>query len=381
MWRETHPLPLSGELLTSWYARRSHGISDKNMPRIEPARDRERRWRHPDIRPPAAQLRRVANFFDVPVDRLAASALNKRYKKLPLDFLAWHFPPFANRHAQPIMSPELQISWCSRCLAEDFAEGRPAHIRHDWILAAMTFCHRHRWPLAERCGACDSYLWKFAMPASGPLRMICRDCWRPLEQTRRSLFEAEAQAGASWRYLIDFETQIEAALMGRLPDQTLFNDTSARQLLDLVRDLCRLLLRNRRSYLPQSIPLNGLICPTMAAGEWTPVYRASRAEFPLATAGLAQRRYMLAAACAIIDARSEIGAAFFQGEHSTAIERFLQWVDRSILDRHMNAAGRWPSLLTRRIRNTRTETARRDMLEMLRSRLASLERGIAFLQQ
>lgn len=376
---DEHLFPLPGELLTSWYARRSRCLQEKAVPRLEPTRDRLGRWRHPDIRPSNACLRRAAHYFDVPLDQLKACAIATRGKRPPDDFLAWTHPPLASAPGNLVAMPALQISWCNRCLAEDFAEGRPAHIRHQWVFAYMTFCHRHRWPLVDRCGACSSYSWKFAAPARGPLRMICRDCWRPLEQSRGLLFEAEREAHASWRYLISFEAQIQTAVQGRTPDQTLLNDTSARQLLETVRDLCRLLLRNRPGYLPQSIPLNMLICPDMAAGEWTPVYRANYADTPLAVVGLMQRRYLLAAVCAVIDPRPEVGAAFFGEEQPPATERFIELIDRDVLEHHMESAD-WPPDLARRIRRTRSACSRRRILERLRRRLSSLERGIASLQ-
>ncbi|MBC7285619.1 MAG: hypothetical protein H5U12_30120 [Hoeflea sp.] len=129
-------------------------------------------WRHPDIRPTTRWLNGAARMFNVASPQLAANGLAKRYPALPLDFLAWEWAPFATGQDDLRSASRLRLSWCNRCLAEDFAARRPAHIRHHWALAASCFCHHHRWPLEERCNACSAFNWQIA--GSGYVEDTCK---------------------------------------------------------------------------------------------------------------------------------------------------------------------------------------------------------------
>ena len=144
--------------------------------------------------------------------------------------------------------PRLHMSWCSRCLAEVFAAGRSAHIRRHWVLAASGFCHAHSWPLEERCAVCRPSRWRFATPAHGPIRMVCEDCWRPLERAVPEALTAERKITVCWGRVIELETEVATALSGKTPDQFRFNFTSANQLLNEVRDICELLACSHRCF-------------------------------------------------------------------------------------------------------------------------------------
>lgn len=146
----THLAPLPDELLTSWWTRRSHDHRGRVLTEPRAVRDRVGQWRHPDIRPASMWLKVAAKQFGVETSQLRANTIDQLYPELPLDFLAWDWSPFGTEDGTPRTAPRLAVTWCSRCLAEDFAAGRPAHIRHQWTMAASGFCHLHRWPLDER---------------------------------------------------------------------------------------------------------------------------------------------------------------------------------------------------------------------------------------
>jgi hypothetical protein len=78
------------------------------------------------------------------------------------------------------------------------------------------------------------------MPARGPLRMICDACWQPMERTSAPAIYAGKDALLCWDHVIAFEQQCIGAIKGRTPDQFRFNFTSADQLLNEVRGICRL---------------------------------------------------------------------------------------------------------------------------------------------
>ncbi|MBV1692569.1 TniQ family protein [Novosphingobium sp. G106] len=246
--------PLPDELLTSWFARRRHNLRGRGLPEPKAVRDSKGAWRHPDIRPTRTWLNSACDRFNVEPSQLAASTFVRRFPHLPVDFLAWDWAPFPTEREGLRPAPRLAIAWCSRCLAEDFAVGRPAHIRQQWVNASLGFCHLHRWPLSDRCAACGSIRWKFAAPTRGPLRMLCAECWRPLERSLPEVLHASKELRDCWDCVIAFEAEVQTALRGRTPDQFRFNFTSASQLLNEVRDICGLLARNRLGFTPSSIP-------------------------------------------------------------------------------------------------------------------------------
>lgn len=252
----------------------------------------------------------------------------RRYPALPLDFAAWDFAVFAGSPDELRPPPMLRISWCSRCLAEDFAAGRPAQ---HWVLAATGFCHTHNWPLQDQCSSCGLGQWRFAVPPRGPVRLLCLGCWRPLERANPASLACGPDAQECWDCVIAFETELLNAVQGKTPNQLRFNFTSASQLINAVRDICRLLTR-RSCVRPRSdIALHRFECPALTPGRMPTDFAPIDATFPLAIASLAQRRVLLAAAAAIIDPLSSVGKSLFgQGSDPGSIplsgrSRDLPW--------------------------------------------------------
>lgn len=153
--------------------------------------------------------------------------------------------------------------------------------------------------------------------------MFCAECWRPLEQSLPAVLSVKDDVRNCWNLVIGFETEVLAALSGRTPDQFRFNFTSASQLLNQVRDICRLLARNHWGYTRSNIPLNAFVSPAMTPGRLRPEFLESDASYPLAVASISKRRCLLAAACAILDPRVETGSALFDAAAPPALETFL----------------------------------------------------------
>lgn len=312
-------------------------------PKAVRARDGD--WRHPDVRPTWAWLRAAGERLDVSASCLADHGIARRYPALPLDFLVWRYRP-GPEHPEASFAPKLSIAWCSRCLAEGFANGEPAYVRRQWVLAASGFCHRRRWPLEDRCNACGSLDWHFATAARGPLRMICGACWRPLERASESMLSAELSARPCWDHLIAFEEQLMGAMAGKTPDQTRFNFTSASQLLGQVRDICSLLTRappghDYCSGRTRTIALNDFACDAMASGMAGYRFLSYNAPNPLATASPLLRRCLLAAACAIIDPDPGTSATLFGPDAPSAIDRFVSGMNRELLAQYPAAVSSW----------------------------------------
>ena len=366
-----HRAPLPGELLTSWYARRRRYPDGQGLPEPKSVRDRAGRWRHPDIFPAKAWLRFVSRHCDVPEAQLAGQAIAGRYPALTLDLAAWSWSPFVIGNRQWMPKPKLKICWCSRCLADDFAAGRPAHIRQDWVIATTGFCHHHRWPLEDRCNVCGSPNWHFRAPARGALRMVCADCWRPLERSFQPSLEANEAIQYCWQTVIAFEHEVLTALRGNTPDQFRLNFTSAGQLLQEVRDICTLLLADDRS---DWASLNSISCPAMLPGHLLPEFHSTAAPYPLATARIPLRRALIAASCAIImDAKGYTGLS--GSDPAPALETFLTRVDGSAIDHCMAVPDRWSSTLIRRVTETRRATRRSRSIARLKGCISALDRA------
>ena len=234
--------PLPAELLTSWYARRNHKCGSASAVEVQAVLDRGGKWRHPDIKPTRSWLTAASAKFEVDETVLAGNSLARLRPGVPADFLTWAYSPFCEDCGGYKPAPRLAKAWCCRCLAEDFAAGRPAHTRMQWADAASSFCQEHRWPLFDHCPFCLSSRWHLVAPPRGPLRMLCMECWRPLDQTTPNAFVFAEEYHQQWNCVVDFEAELQAALRGKTPDQFRFNFTSARQLVDEVRDIAKLLL-------------------------------------------------------------------------------------------------------------------------------------------
>ncbi|WP_225207635.1 TniQ family protein [Novosphingobium huizhouense] len=257
--------PLPDELLTSWYARRSHKLRARPNAEPQAVQDRSGAWRHPDIQPTRSWLKAAAAKFHVDAAVLAANSLARLRPGVPADFLAWEWAPFSEALGGYRPAPKLAQAWCCRCLAEDFAAGRPAHIRMQWADAASSFCQVHRWPLFDHCPFCRSCQWKLVAPPRGPLRMFCKECWHPLDQAIPDAFAYADGYRNQWDCVAAFEAEVHVALRGRTPDQFRFNFTSASQLINEVRDICGLLLTMSTGHEATNIPLNAYPCAAMRA--------------------------------------------------------------------------------------------------------------------
>jgi len=366
--------PFPDELLTSWLARRDHSVRGPPYPQPKVVRDRNGEWRLPDIHPPERWLRHVARHFGLHRSELASITISRSKPAMPLDFLAWDWSPFKQNPEPWQPRPRLHICWCSQCLAEDFAAGRSAYIRRQWVLAVSGFCHRHRWPLEERCAVCRSYLWRFSTPARGPLRLVCQDCQRPLEQAAPAALTAEREYRDSWNRVIELEIEVAQALRGKTPDQFRINFTSADQLLNEIRDICQLLAGKHRRSGWTDMPLNSFACPAMSAGRPPIEFLSNVASFPLAIAHTRLRRCLLAAATAVIDQRPETGRILLGSDAPAAIEILVTNVDEDALNRCLMSRGRWSPTLVRRIEDVRRGTRQKI-------RIAELERVTLRIQQ
>jgi hypothetical protein len=131
--------PFADELLSSWLAR----VRDQRAPGeplLRAYRNRAGHWRHPDVNPKKSMIAELAASEGFTENSVAELGLCYRYPRITPDFVAWHHVPSDDPSRDFAPALTLRLSWCSRCLAEDYAAGRPAYIRADWAMAAWGFC-------------------------------------------------------------------------------------------------------------------------------------------------------------------------------------------------------------------------------------------------
>lgn len=220
--------------------------------------------------------------------------------------------------------PELAVSSCSRCLAEDLVTGRSAYIRQIWVMACVSFCPRHKWPLTSHCGACKSSLWRWQRPPRGPVRLQCGECLRSLGRAHGEALGAAGPTIEAWLLLTDFEQELLAVAAGRVPNQFKYNATSTRQFINQVRDILPVsddLLSSARALFDagQPVPLAGAI----DCGKAEPLTPSSDA-FPLHTAEIACRRSLLALCAALVNSRVTVGACLFPGRVDQLLRNFAE---------------------------------------------------------
>lgn len=232
--------PFRDEILSSWsnrlLSRHKLRSARPDIPLQMDYRGRKRSWVSASVNPTEKWIRQAAERTGQPARALASLALARHYPDLPWHWYSWNVPPvYAGRI--PIKNPSLLWSWCSRCLAEDYASRRPAYIRHDWVLAHSTFCRVHKWPLSSCCQICGSSSWGFSTMPGEPTRMQCAGCSRFLERSEHSVFHDGDRPTRISFEIMAVEEELAKALRGKVPDQFRFNYTSPEQLVREFVDL------------------------------------------------------------------------------------------------------------------------------------------------
>jgi hypothetical protein len=236
--------PFRDELLSSWSnrIRSRHKLRPDrpDMPLQMDYRGRKRSWASASANPTDQWLKQAAARTGQPMDALASLALSRSRPGIPWHWYSWSDAPI-RLGIIPNRNPSLLWSWCSRCLAEDYAAGRSAYIRRDWVLAYSTYCRIHLWPLTSHCQLCGSGSWSFSTLTGEPTRMQCANCSRYLERSEPSVFHDGDRPSKISLELMAIESEIAKALRGKVPDQFRFNFTSSEQLLREFVDFPRLL--------------------------------------------------------------------------------------------------------------------------------------------
>lgn len=362
--------PFADELLSSWLERRRRGQQPPFEFDFRAYRDARGHWRHPDVQPQQAMIHALAARYDVARDKIEHLALGFRYQKIGDPFIAWHYFPPDYFLWGSTARPTLRQAWCSRCLAEDFAADRTAYVRADWVVAAWSFCPRHRWPLLDRCITCGSGNWTIKRAPRGPPRMFCNNCHRPLERAHPKALEVEAAARPFWDKAAVFEAELRGALAANVPDQFRFNNTSARQLLEETSQICLLLGRCHARLGLRDLLFERFANPALTLSQ--DCYQDLPFEMPLALAEVPMRRSLLAICAAILDSGFDTGAAR-PDDGEPALDMVARIASDSAVDRFIRDRGACSPTFETRVGAARQRNERRERIWELRRAVKSLE--------
>lgn len=362
--------PFADELLSSWIARRRRGQA---LPaHLEPRAYRNAKglWRHPDIRPQPSWLRALAEHFDIDVEQIGSNAVFRRYPLLDNRLTAWGFLPPSYPVPGGTHRPILCKCWCSQCLAEDYAAGRPAYVRADWVVTTFSFCPSHHWPLFDRCSSCGSAMYQIVRPPRGPQRMFCCNCHRSLERANPKALELEPTARGMWGRIASFEAQLRRALAGQVPNQFRFNNTSATQLLGETVRICVLLAccSARRAW--HDLLYERFANDTLTLGQVCSDYLDCA--MPLALADLPLRRCLLAISAAILDRGFEPIGASSQVSLPT-IDVFAKIAQDYAVDDFLEDRTTCSPTLAKQVGSARVRNAQRTRIWALRQAIGRLD--------
>lgn len=147
-----------------------------------------------------------------------------------------------------------------------------------------------------------------------------------------------------------------------MPDQFRFNNTSAKQLLAEVRDICQLLFSEPNWLQGGHSEINRFDCPDL--NPWHKPYHCivNRIPHPLATARPVLRRALLAALAAILDPRIEVTQELFGHDRGPAIKTFIVAADDRKIGAYLAMPGRWSPSFCQRITNIRARQSQDEMI-------------------
>lgn len=195
------------ETLCSWIRRDFYKTGARPLTKLTvPGLRYQSPLHHPDIGPRDKWLKDWAWALSADLEDLSKATMLRQFPGLSREAFAWTAKPKpcpAWENSNMLIYP--QTAWCTRCLASDYLHGRDAHIRQDWRLSVVTFCKDHRWPLSDCCEVCRSQKWDISKGPDGPLRMVCADCFHPLEMAGAESLQLEERSKDYWEILTNFE--------------------------------------------------------------------------------------------------------------------------------------------------------------------------------
>lgn len=279
----------------------------------------------------------LASKLCVDPDRIVAQDLTRAFPDQP-----------AHRFVSPPENGIAGASFCVKCLKEDRAFGRSHYLRHEWALAGITRCQRHRLALANYCTSCLRNFkaqWFFNGDFS---RLICAFCGHSQDEGKGGLW------GPS-NGIRDTVIDLEADMINALRNQ----DVSARWIGQCRPDIFLKVFEDIAFLLYRRIiggPRSHLIYPInwfhgfLPGGRREGFHKEAETTFPLRSAWLYHRFQLIAATMCLL-----MPDQFISPEDAVIIgfTPSLAWLfeqlDENAQQMMLARAANWPDTLRARI--------------------------------
>lgn len=208
-----------------------------------------------------------------------------------------------------------------------------------------------------------------------PPRMICADCWRPLEISDQTNLEPSPSARRAWDCIIRYEDDLMAAIAGKVPDQFRYNFTSSVQLVAQTRDAFTLALYQKETG-PQEIEPLGFLHWQPTPRQLPPPFDGDIVLFLLSTIRLPLRRNLLALAAALFapDCRD----CLFPNGPESLVEALMHHCDTDLLDVFLRDPKRWSPTFRKQFQAVRDDRQIRETASRIRHLEATLEQRNKF---
>lgn len=281
------PRPFPSELISSWLARTAcrYDVSLAAMVRHLGGEACLRRIGAPalDYDPPAPLIAAVARALRLSVVEIGAHDLKAIWPRRP-----WHRFAWAHVGPHPVTgrlyhTQQLAVAWCPLCLRDDRQDRGVMYLRQQWTLATCGYCHRHQVPLQDICPACHASDRARFVTVGCTTLIVCRSCGSALDCMPDGL-RNNPMICKEWETASIFEQNFERAIDGWVPDQFVFNNTSARALVVSIDRALQMISRVERNDAASAFPSAVRPCQ----------------RFPLTGARPATRRRLLSAAQATL---------------------------------------------------------------------------------
>ena len=214
------PRPIAGELISSWLLRVSfaNGLTLAELIQGIEARFPEVPLRGAfidDQLSPSARSA-LAKFLRVTEHEIKALELRHRFPILPMEWILrsidWEL---VSPHR--FVQGRAMYGFCPICIQEMSRRTRTVWIRGEWAFVFQTHCARHRTPLLETCGVC--FIEDPLAITNPPVRdksLQLASCWKC--GSSLLLYDPEPPASPTVAEIIDLESAILTAVLGKSPD-------------------------------------------------------------------------------------------------------------------------------------------------------------------
>jgi TniQ protein len=214
------PRPIAGELISSWLLRVSfaNGLTLAELVQGIEARFPEvplqGAFIDEQLSPSARSV--LAKFLRVTEHQVKALELRQQFPTLPMEWILrsidWEL---GSPHR--FVQGRAMYKFCPICIQEMSRSTRTVWIRSEWAFVFQTHCARHRTPLLETCGVCfrEDPL-AITNPPVRDKSFQLASCWNC--GSSLLFYDPEPPASPTVREIIDLESAILTAVLGKSPD-------------------------------------------------------------------------------------------------------------------------------------------------------------------